>query len=238
MNISFEHKIIWWAPERCATKATAHIFHQLGFESYPGPFAGKQIDNYHSHEIVIPEEYSDYKIICSIRNPYDRVLSLFKSMNNVGKSVVYTKDTHQNFIENYETFLTEVFLYVKVKKRIGFEEKDEKKFLKNYITKYFFNERVPDQFIRMENLLEDISKLDFVTDSGLWKSGYVEEYLTDNSYINIRPYKFNTVYTEKFAKLIYEHYKNHFLLCGYDPFSFIKNELSNEEKMRFLHDTF
>jgi hypothetical protein len=159
-------------------------------------------------------------------------------MNNVGKSIVYTKDTHQNFIENYETFLTEVFLYVKIKKRIGFEEVDEKKFLKNYIMKYSFNERVPDQFIQMENLLEDISKLDFVTDSGLWKSGYVEEYLTDNSYINIRPYKFNTVYTEKVAKLIYEYYKNHFFLCKYDPFSFTKNELSNEEKMRFLHDTF
>ena len=238
MNISFEHKIIWWAPERCATKATAHIFHQLGFESYPSSTENPQIENYHSHGIKIPEEYSDYKIICSIRNPYDRVLGLFKSMNNVGKSIVYTKDTHQNFIDSYETFLTEVFLYTKVKKRIGTEEENEKLFLKNYIAKYSFNKKVPDQFIRMENLLEDISKLDFVTDSGLWKSGYVEEYLTGNSYINIRPYKFNTVYTEKSAKLIYEYYKNHFFLCGYNPFSFAKNELSNEEKMKFLHDTF
>ena len=34
MNISHEHKIIWWAPERCGTKATAHIFSKLGFEYF------------------------------------------------------------------------------------------------------------------------------------------------------------------------------------------------------------
>ena len=34
MNISHEHKTIWWAPERCGTKATAHIFSKLGFEYF------------------------------------------------------------------------------------------------------------------------------------------------------------------------------------------------------------
>jgi hypothetical protein len=126
----------------------------------------------------------------------------------------------------------------KVKKRNSIDEKNEKKFLKDYISKYSFDEKVPEQFIRAENLIEDISKLDFVTESGIWKSGYVEEYLLNNSHINIRPFKFNSVYTSKSAKLVYEFYKKHFFLCGYDPFSFTKNELSNEEKMRFLHDTF
>lgn len=235
MNISFEHKIIWWAPERCATKATQHIFQQLGFESYFNSRENEQIETYHSHGIDIPEEYSDYKIICSIRNPYDRVLGLFKSMTNVGKSIVYTKDTHQNFMNSYETFINEVFMLTKAVKR---NRVDEKRFLKDYISKYSFDKKVPDQFIRAENLIEDISKLDFVTESGIWKSGYVEEYLTNNSYINIRPFKFNSVYTTASAKLVYEFYKKHFFLCEYDPFSFTKNEMSNQEKMSFLHDTF
>ena len=238
MNISFEHKIIWWAPERCATKATAHIFQQLGFESYFNSKENEQIENYHSHGIIIPEEYSDYRIICSIRNPYDRVLGLFKSMTNVGKSIVYTKDSHQNFMNSYETFLNEVFMLTKVIKQNGIDEKNEKRFLKNYISKYSFDKKIPDQFIRSENLIGDISKLDFVTESGIWKSGYVEEYLTNNSYINILPFKFNSVYTSTSAKLVYEFYKKHFFLCGYDPFSFTKNEMSNQEKMSFLHDTF
>jgi hypothetical protein len=235
MNISFEHKIIWWAPERCATKATSHIFQQLGFESYFNSRENEQIETYHSHGIDIPEEYSDYKIICSIRNPYDRVLGLFKSMTNVGKSIVYTKDTHQNFMNSYETFINEVFMLIKAVKQ---NRIDEKRFLKDYISKYSFDKKIPDQFIRAENLIEDISKLDFVTESGIWKSGYVEEYLTNNSYINIRPFKFDSVYTTASAKLVYEFYKKHFFLCGYDPFSFTKNEMSNQEKMSFLHDTF
>lgn len=238
MNISFEHKIIWWAPERCATKATAHIFQQLGFESYYTTIDNKQITDYHSHSIVIPEEYSDYQVICSIRNPYDRVLGLFKTMTNVGRSMVYTKDTHKNFMDNYENFLNEVFVFAKVKDIEGFGEKLDKTFMKDFIAKYSFEERVPDYFIRSENLLEDISKFEFVNDSGLWKSGYIEEYLTNNKHINIRPYKFDSVYTNKSAKLVFEYYKKHFFLCGYDPFSFTKNELTNEEKMRFIHDIF
>lgn len=238
MNISFEHKIIWWAPERCATKATAHIFHQLGFESYYTTIDNKQIPDYHSHSILIPEEYSDYKVICSIRNPYDRVLGLFKTMTNVGRSMVYTKDTHQEFMLNYENFLNEVFVFAKVKEINGFGEKLEKTFMKDFIAKYSFEDKIPDYFIRSENLLEDISKLDFVNDSGLWKSGYIQEYLTNNKHINLRPYKFNSVYTKKSAKLVFEYYKKHFFLCGYDPFSFTKDQLTNEEKMRFIHDIF
>jgi hypothetical protein len=238
MNISFEHKIIWWAPERCATKATAHIFQQLGFESYYSTIDNKQIPDYHSHSIVIPEEYSDYKVICSIRNPYDRVLGLFKTMTNVGKSMVYTKDTHDNFMVNYENFLNEVFVFAKIKETNGFGEKLEKIFMKDFIAKYSFEDKIPDYFIRSENLLEDISKLEFVNDSGLWKSGYIQEYLTNNKYINLRPYKFDTVYTNKSAKLVFEYYKKHFFLCGYNPFSFTKDELNNEEKMRFIHDIF
>ena len=32
MNISHKHKTIWWAPERCGTKATAHIFNHFDFD--------------------------------------------------------------------------------------------------------------------------------------------------------------------------------------------------------------
>jgi hypothetical protein len=159
-------------------------------------------------------------------------------MTNVGKSMVYTKDTHDNFMVNYENFLNEVFVFAKIKETNGFGEKLEKIFMKDFIAKYSFEDKIPDYFIRSENLLEDISKLEFVNDSGLWKSGYIQEYLTNNKYINLRPYKFDTVYTNKSAKLVFEYYKKHFFLCGYNPFSFTKDELNNEEKMRFIHDIF
>jgi hypothetical protein len=38
------------------------------------------------------------------------------------------------------------------------------------------------------------------------------------------------------AKKVYEYHKQFFLTLGYDPFSFTTEELTNEEKMRFLHE--
>ena len=44
------------------------------------------------------------------------------------------------------------------------------------------------------------------------------------------------MYTLETAKKVYEYHKQFFLTLGYDPFSFTTEELSDEEKMRFLHE--
>ena len=105
MNVNHEHKVIWWAPERCGTKALAHVFSKLGFEFYVNGVKS----NYQSHEIKIPDELSDYKIIFSVRNPYDRVLSLFTNFTNVGKNSLYMKGNENVFVQKYEIFLNELF---------------------------------------------------------------------------------------------------------------------------------
>lgn len=238
MNISHEHKIIWWAPERCATKATAHILTHFGFKFYYNDDEEEKNplgDIYQSHNIDIPEKYKDYRIICNIRNPYSRVLGLYTAFTNVGRSLVYSKDRHTFFMERYEQFLRELFLFKTIKKRFGFDEKEEKVFLKDYISKYNFEERIPDIFIRMENMEEDLGKLPFIRESELWKSGYIHDYILKNPHINNKPYKFNTIYTTESANRVFNYYKKHFFLCGYDPFSFTNKDLTNDEKMNFLH---
>jgi hypothetical protein len=230
MNVNHEHKIIWWAPERCGTKALANIFSKLGFEFYPViDTYGKNVKGlYQSHNIEIPEEFSDYKIIFSTRNPYDRVLSLFSNFTNIGKNTLYTKDAQPNFIKKYEIFLEELF--------DNTDKKLNKPVLNNYILKYSFETKVPDMIVRMESMIEDLSKIEFVKNSELWKSGYIHDYLIDNEHIVRRPYTFNTVYTRIGAKLVYEHHIKHFILSGYDPFSFTTEIMSNKEKMDFIHD--
>jgi hypothetical protein len=230
MNVNHEHKIIWWAPERCGTKAVANIFSKLGFKFYFKTDITKNFVQcaYQSHQIEIPHEFSDYKIIFSIRNPYDRVLSLFNNFTNVGKNIIYTKGGQSNFIQKYEIFLKELF-----------ENNDEnwnKPILNNYILKYSFKTKVPDMVIRMESIIEDLSKIDFVKNSELWRSGYIHDYLIDNEHIVRRPYSFDTVYTREGAKLVYEHHTKHFILGGYDPFSFTNELIPNKEKMDFIHD--
>jgi len=238
MNISHEHKVIWWAPERCGTKATAHIFSKLGFEYFKtSEEKEKTINddgiNYQSHNIDVPDIYKDYQIICSIRNPYDRMLSVFSNFTSVGKSLVYTKNSHDKLVITYENFIREMLLY-----RISRSDEDleTRPIQRNYLSKYHFEKLIPNFFIKMESLEDDLGKLDFVKDSNIWKSGYIQDYLKHNPQINQKPYKFNDVYTIESAKRVYDYHKKHFMLCDYDPFSFTTKELSNEEKMRFIHD--
>lgn len=230
MNVNHEHKVIWWAPERCGTKALAHIFSKLGFEFYYNLEAyEKNIKlEYQSHEIKIPKTLSDYKIIFSTRNPYDRILSLFTNFTNVGKNSLYMKGNENSFIQKYDIFLNEFFLNT--------YDKTERPVLKNYIEKYSLDGISPDFIIRTESMIEDLSKIEFVKNSELWKSGYIQDYLFDNEHIVKRSYKFNKVYTNSGAKLVYDSHIKHFILGNYDPFSFTTQTLSNEEKMRFIHD--
>lgn len=238
MNISHKHKIIWWAPERCGTKATAHILSKLGFEYYIGVDESKKSItddgiNYQSHNITFPEKYNDYKIICSIRNPYDRMLSIFLNFTNTGSNFVFTKNRLKNLVDTYDTFIKEMLLYNKV---VIEEDLENRPIQKSYLSKYSFESRIPDFFIKMESIEEDLGKLDFVKESDIWKSGYIRDYLKHNPFINKRPFSFNDVYTFESAKRVYEYHKKQFIISDYDPFSFTRQELSNEDKMKFIHD--
>jgi hypothetical protein len=239
MNISHKHKTIWWAPERCGTKATAHIFNHFDFE-YQGVWGNKDLPKsaqYQSHELTHPSnEYSDYNVICSIRNPYDRMLGVFLYFVGSGKSSVYFKDKHNLMVDNFTIFINELFSYKEIKPKFGIESKRDKVILDSYISKYNFDVTIPSNFIRMENIREDIRKIEFIKNSSLLSSGYIDNYLSNNNYINVRPYKFNSLYTMETAKKVYDYHKQFFLTLGYDPFSFTTEELSDEEKMRFLHE--
>lgn len=239
MNISHKHKTIWWAPERCGTKATAHIFNHFDFD-YTGVLGNKDLPKsaqYQSHELTLPSnEYSDYNVICSIRNPYDRMLGVFLYFVSLGKSMTYFKNNHKLIVDNFTMFIDELFSYKEIKPKFGIESKRDKVILNNYISKYNFDVTIPTNFIRMENIREDIRKIEFIKNSPLLSSGYIDNYLSNNNYINVRPYKFNSLYTMETAKKVYDYHKQFFLILGYDPFSFTTEELSDEEKMRFLHE--
>lgn len=240
MNISHKHKTIWWAPERCGTKATAHIFNHFDFD-YKGVCGNETIpksEQYQSHDLSLPpSQYSDYKVICSIRNPYDRVMGIFLNFVSSGKSALYFKNNHKLTIENFSIFINELFSHKEIRPKFGIKSKRDKIIFNTYISKYNIDVEVPSNFIRMENIKEDIRKIDFIKDSPLLSSGYIDNYLTKNEHIIVRPYKFNSIYTMECAKKVYEFHKQYFLVLGYDPFSFTTEELTNEEKMRFLHET-
>jgi hypothetical protein len=175
-------------------------------------------------------------VICSVRNPYDRILGVFLNFVSMGKSSIYLKNNHLETMKIFSIFINELFSHKEIKTKFDINPKKDNIILNTYVSKYNIDVTVPTNFIRMEHIVEDMSKIDFINQSHLWSSGYIKNYLTKNEHINNRPYKFNSVYTMETAKKVYEYHKQFFLTLGYDPFSFTTEELTNEEKMRFLHE--
>lgn len=236
MNVNRELKLIWWAPERCATKLTADIFKKLGFEvldQKTGIFTPLS-ETYHSHDIVLPEEFKDFKIICNVRNPYDKVLSFYLNFTSVGKNFVYLKSKKTELQHKIERFSLELFEYAINQKIIRTYIRTVP--VREYVSKLSFNGIIPNHLIRMENLLEDFSKLDFINQSKEWQTGEIQDLIEKNEYINKRPFDFTELYTMNSAIRVFDYYKKHFYICDYDPFSFTNEELSNEDKIKFLHE--
>ena len=236
MNISHSHKIIWWAPEKTASKATAYVLSKYDFYYYDEWLKDdikKLCEPYHSHKLIYPEEFNDYQLICSIRNPYDRILSFFNNFS--GLKVVYTKDNKEYFKTRLENFIKELFFDEIIRRHRPKSENAPN--LQNYLMKNLYDGKIPDKYIKMESLVEDLGNLDFIKDSEMWKNGFFTDFLAKNDYIKKRPYQFYDVYSKTAAKIVYEYFKKQFFVCNYDPFSFTKDELTDEEKKNFLHDT-
>lgn len=58
----------------------------------------------------------------------------------------------------------------------------------------------------------------------------------EKKFINQTHLDFDNMYDFQSAKLVYTLYKKYFFVCGYNPFSFTKNELEKDDKVRFLHE--
>lgn len=236
MNVNRELKIVWWAPERCGTKITAEIFRRFNFEVY-NPLKetySPLSEVYHSHEISLPEKFKDYKIICNVRNPYDKVLSFYLNFTSVGKHFVYFKNKKEELKKKIDVFCLELFEYAINQKILVNNEK--KIPVRDYISKLSFDYIVPNQFIKMENLEEDLSKLDFISESNLWRSGEIKDMIYNNNFINKRPFEFTNLYSFESASRVFNYYRKHFYICDYDPFSFTTEILTEEQKLNFIHN--
>jgi hypothetical protein len=230
MNVSHENKVVWWAPERTGTNMISKIFENFGFE-----FDGKPLgDVYHSHEFSVPSGCDDYTLICSVRNPYDRILGIFLNFTDAGNRVVFTKDKKQEFIKTFEkfilTFVNRHNIYNKTKNEM------DKPSLFNYFDKMNFYEKLPDRFLKIENIEKELSEIDFISQSEKWINGEIKHLIYHNKFHKKRPFSYNEIYTYKGANLIYQYFKKHFIMLDYNPFSFTQEILTEQDKKIFLHD--
>lgn len=209
MNISHEYKMIWFSPEMSGTENVSKILEKYGFFEVKG-----------KTEVGLMDEYPEYKVICGMKNPYDRVFSLhFKGDLRLIQVKKHHFDTLKTEFNDWgRRTLVPNKLNIKVDETF-INTNSTIKHLKNWV----FDQKIPDFFVKSEDLVNDLNKL-----------GFHDDDITNDEEIN--QFNFNQIYDFDLAKRVYHLYKKHFYLCNYDPFSFTDKELTYDEKVSFLHD--
>ena len=235
MNISHEHKLIWWAPERAGTKITRQILSNYDFFVFD-PKIGDEVTlkkRYTSHLNGIPEKYSEYKLICNVRNPYDRIFSIFLMTRY--DNIAIEKNGHKLVMEDFNKWVLNVFEPQKTSVGISPDYSiDDINY--DFFSKWTFEPKIPDFFVKMENLRKDLEKLDFIKSDSNWNSSEIDKILENNSFKTKKSLQFNEMYDFESAKRVYFFYKRVFNIVPYNPFSFTAENLSESEKISFLHD--
>jgi hypothetical protein len=165
-------------------------------------------------------EYPDYKVICGMKNPYERVFLLH--LKGDLRSIQLKKHHFDALNTEFNDWGRKILIPKKLKIKV-----DETFINTNNTTKYLkkwgFDHKIPDFFVKSEDLINDLNKLGF----------HDNDIIIDNE---VKQFNFNQMYDFDFAKRVYHLYKKHFYLCNYNPFSFTEKELTDEEKISFLHD--
>lgn len=231
MNVSHRYKLVWWATSRCASRYTSSFLSPLVFYNYDN--GAKPVYNSDlifddtngqdevsfSHILQTPSEFTDYKVITSIRNPYD----YFYSNYRLTQMEYLRGDLSQKGIFEIADpadikYTFEEWVYLDFKKYEGmhYTRYDSKHELSN------FNDI--DYLIRYENLKNDIMKIPAVIElynsNDIYKS-HIDSLLNDtkDDYRDSLPFKsenFTDVYTEDIANMVYELYKPQFDTFGYE----------------------
>jgi hypothetical protein len=134
-NVSEKYKFLWWAPERTGSRGTANVLSYFDFK-LDGKIVSDSTTYYYTHDCLYDKQYDEYKIICNVRNPYGRVLSLFQ---NFGEKLNTNKETFKKYLFD----------------EVAHGKDSEIIHRPNFI-------KTPDYVLRLEHLEEDYSKLPFI----------------------------------------------------------------------------
>jgi hypothetical protein len=76
MNVCHELKTILWFPQRTASRTISNLFHHYNFINMEHNTPMNGINNY-THDLLIPQGCENYEIVCTVRNPYSWLLSIW-----------------------------------------------------------------------------------------------------------------------------------------------------------------
>ena len=213
INANIEEKIFVWTPPKTGSTRASSILSKLGFNSYETTSDGLTFRSSfeHTHECSFFKNHEYYKLLLTVRNPYEQIVSYFKASNI------------DNFDEYYKNG-------TKLPKSVKFTKENFEKYLHilvNYeITKMgeiTFDKIYPDYIVRMENMYQDYLEIPFVTKTEYYQSG--ELYKDCNIKMNESKYEdfdFRELYDQNLADLVYYNFANFFDFGQYSKNSWKK----------------
>jgi hypothetical protein len=198
-TISERHKTFVWLPPKCATHLISWILSYFEFSSVYMDTETNQIHKtmlnrttHFGHNTMFPPNHEELLFICAIRNPYDRILSLYQS---------HAEDPS---VLNFEKFVNERIIkinHIPSVSLFGFSS--------------LLKDRMPNYLIRTENLYDDIIKIPFIKNSDLYSSSVLKNFCDkkiNKSYNQLNPEEYLTPHIKE---MIYNISSDHFDLFGY-----------------------
>jgi len=189
MSYSDKFKVIWLNPMRTATRSCGIIQRRLGFEESA------------THNFLIPEDKIDYHYILNIRNPYSRIVSLYK-LDRIQRESTLDINLFKSWAEHVLS----------------------DKLINHNISTVYLDQiiqmlpKFPETFIRTESLVSDIKNLWFVKENFDLIEKDFKEQIQRNNYIN--EYKitipWQKFYTQELADFVYSKTENQFKLFNYE----------------------
>lgn len=209
MNVSKKYKFIIWATAGCGSRSCITAIIKAGVddlintvENFLFPITGP-----FTHQQGVPESYENFPVICLTRNPYSRLVSAF-----LDEKRQYLEQ-NPDYDYSFEYWLNNVYF---VEGRFPGSPAD------------FFVEEweqigvIPKYFIRMENMEEDLKKIEIfkelnfsedVLEDVVRKNNYAYENELDEYNGNFQ--KYQRFYTEEIANLVYTKLKHYFEIFEY-----------------------
>ncbi len=195
-TISEKYNCFIWLLPRTGSNHMVSIMKHYDFKHYVHYDGKKELYEENldaNHYCRLFDGHQNYDFISSIRNPYSFEVSAFR-MNKLVKNY---KDDFKRFIDaRYFT-------------RFG-----EKKPIINFT-------RLPNFFIRIENLYEDYSKIPFIVNSEYYQSGELEKQVgvkINNNIVDDRDWR--EFYDDECAEIVYSNNLEIFDLNQYDKDSY------------------
>lgn len=189
VNISEENKVFLWMIPKTGSYHSHLVFSHFDFVTFSTnkhQLRGRFFS--HNHFTDLFPNHENYKLICTARNPFTKIISEFKF--NLGD---LTKHNQINFQRYFEELSNRNFY--------NFFKLTEK--------------RIPDYFIRIENLWSDYNKIPFVKNSKLNQSGLLYDLCKKKMNSTIQTEKEQDFYTKDMIDHLLDVGRDYFNLLGY-----------------------